>query len=387
MGVGKKYPGSTGGEIFNYYEDDYDKNVAENQYTTARGLKNTVTSKYSFVSGYNNVLNSGLVGGNSGEGSHVLGTNNTVRIGDSTALAIVLGKNNNLQSPGCVLGGSNTINARGGDAIIVGQHNTTIRNIIFGMDNTSQGTSTYNNVVMGMNNSISEGSHKVYAGYGLVHNQAQTNYGYFNNNQCQLSSPHVVIGCGTNFNKKNAIEINNTSCKILNNLQLGTDNTEVNAIDPPRNSAFDSLDQTLATLGTFMKRYQAWETSIVFTPDRPKTATDMPSGFLSALYEAAEAEFTGTYYGVQVRAKFRLSPNSDETILANPVVCYNTDNGTYSHTRGFILKLEKTSSTVTVTMQQGTSIDFGNNDNTFNSYVDSTTTFNVSYIKLKMTAY
>lgn len=285
------------------------------------------------------------------------------------------------------MGNSNIINKRGGDAIIVGSGNNTIRNLIIGSDNTSQNTSTYANIIMGMSNFISAGSYKLYFGYGLVHNFAATNYGYFNNSQCQLSGPLVVIGCGTNFNKKNAIEINNTSCKIINNLQLNTDSTEVNAIDTPKNTPASTTDQTLATLGSFQKRYQSWYSSITFTPDAAKSAADLPSGFQAALYQATEAEFTGTYYGVQVRAKFKLNPNSDETILANPVVCYNTDSGAYSHTRGFILKLEKTSSTVTITMQQGTSIDFGNNDATVNSYVDSTTTFDVSYIKLKMTAY
>lgn len=138
----------------------------------------------------------------------------------------------------------------------------------------------------------------------------------------------------------------------------------------------------------FKKRYKSWEVSLVFTPDTPKTAADLPSGFQSALYrEATEVEFIGTYFGVQVRAKFKVTPLTDETLMVNPNVCYNTDGGVYSHSRGFILKLEKSSSAVTITMQQGTSIDFGNNDHTFNSYVDSSTTFNVSYIRLKTDAY
>ena len=175
------------------------------------------------------------------------------------------------------------------------------------------------------------------------------------------------------------------SGQAVNTYSLTINGILANAIDTPINTPASTTDKTLATLGSFQKRYQSWYSSIVFTPDVAKSTADLPSGFQAALYQATEAEFTGSYFDVQVRAKFRLSPNSDETILANPVVCYNTDNGTYSHTRGFILKLEKSSSAVTITMQRGTSIDFENNNNTFNSYVDSTTTFNISYIQLKMT--
>lgn len=177
------------------------------------------------------------------------------------------------------------------------------------------------------------------------------------------------------------------SGQAVNTYSLTINGILAEAIDSPVNTPPSTNDKTLATLGSFQKRYQSWNSSIVFTPDTPKTAADLPSGFQTAIYQATEAEFTGTYFGVQVHAKFKLSPNSDETIITNPVVCYNTNSGAYSHTRGFILKLQKTSSEVILTMEQATSIDFGNNDNTFNSYVDSTTTFNVSYIKLKMTAF
>lgn len=177
------------------------------------------------------------------------------------------------------------------------------------------------------------------------------------------------------------------SGQAVNTYSLTINGILAEAIDSPVNTPPSTNDKTLATLGSFQKRYKSWYSSIVFTPDTPKTAADLPSGFQTAIYQATEAEFTGTYFGVQVHAKFKLSPNSDETIITNPVVCYNTNSGAYSHTRGFILKLQKTSSDVILTMEQATSIDFGNNDNTFNSYVDSTTTFDVSYIKLKMTAY
>ena len=207
---------------------------------------------------------------------------------------------------------------------------------------------------------------------------------------CVTSTNPAFIPLQIIFLDKDPLEITGGgggSGQAVNTYSLTINGILANAIDTPINTPASTTDKTLATLGSFQKRYQSWYSSIVFTPDVAKSTADLPSGFQAALYQATEAEFTGSYFDVQVRAKFRLSPNSDETILANPVVCYNTDNGTYSHTRGFVLKLEKTSSTVTITMQRGTSIDFGNNDNTFNSYVDSTTTFNISYIQLKMTSF
>ena len=205
--------------------------------------------------------------------------------------------------------------------------------------------------------------------------------------RCASTTSQVVVPLGIIFLDIDPLEITGGggSGEAISTYSLTINGILAEAIDTPINTPPSTTDKTLATLGSFQKRYQSWYSSIVFNPDVAKSTADLPSGFQAALYQATEAEFTGTYGGVQVRAKFRLSPNSDETILTNPVVCYNTDNGTYSHTRGFILKLEKSSSAVTITMQQGTSIDFGNNDNTFNSYVDSTTTFNISYIQLKMT--
>ena len=331
-GVGEAYPGSTGGEIFNCYEGA-EKNVASGNYSTAHGKKNSCTSTLAFAAGYNNRVS------------------NTINY-----TAVALGSDNNV-SGGIALGTNNTIKGNGAFGAYL--------------------NNTYGNSANG--------------------NRVRFVIGY--KNKTTLLFPEksknipatLVVGSGEDQQQENAIEcysnfgVANDSLVAFPSSVCLSNKVIVNAIDTPVNTPPSTNDKTLVTLGSFQKRYKSWYSSIVFTPDTPKTAADLPSGFQTAIYQATESEFTGTYWGVQVRAKFRLSPNSDETILANPVVCYNTDNGTYSHSRGFILKLEKTSSTVTITMQQGTSIDFGNNDNTFNSYVDSTTTFDVSYIQLKMT--
>lgn len=333
-GVGEAYPGSTGGEIFNCYEGT-EKNIASGNYSTAHGKKNECTSPFAFAAGYGNRISLTF---------------------DYTAIA--LGSNNDVKG-GIALGKSNKITSGGA----------------FGSYLTNRfGDSTNGNRVSFV---IGSGNNST-----LLFPERSKNY-----------PATLVVGSGDVQQKENAIEcysnhaVANNSLVAFPSSVCLSNKVIVNAIDTPINTPASTTDKTLATLGSFQKRYKSWYSSIVFTPDTPKTAADLPSGFQAALYQATEAEFTGTYFGVQVHAKFRLNPNSDETFLTNPVICYNTDNGTYSHTRGFILKLEKTSSTVTITMQQGTSIDFGNNDATVNSYVDSTTTFNVSYIQLKMTSF
>lgn len=344
-GVGEAYPGSNGGEIFNSYEGG-NRNQAPGSYSTAIGFKNRSLAADSFTFGSNNT--------NSGSCAIVGGSNNTMTAAGN--YGCIFGLNNNPSYGGYIIGSYNTASG-----------------IVIGNNNSNYYSSLVNGILIG--------DHLNYNAQASVNPIIIGHY----NNYPALSSASLIFACGTSNASINAIEISPDYTKIRNRFQLGNDAWVVRITDPqdPNKPTLD--DKTLATLGSFQKRYKSWYSSIVFTPDTPKTAADLPSGFQTAIYQATEAEFIGTYYGVQVRAKFKLSPNSDETILANPVVCYNTDNGTYSHTRGFVLKLEKTSSTVTITMQQGTSIDFGNNDNTFNSYVDSTTTFNVSYIQLKMT--
>ena len=366
-GVGEAYPGSTGGEIFNYYEVDSNANIASGAYSTARGYHCQALGNYSIASGQNCTAykeNCIAIGQNCNVGFNSF----SIGIGQNCNAAnnnIAIGKNVSAQYPG---GAQNY-----GGTIAVG------RDINGG------------GVIYGYTNNGGYGTGAVLIGHDLQtrnwqdYSNAGTSAYYFGASPAadSFSPSSLKIGIGNN---KTALESDKDGLlRFPHGFCMDSITTTVNAIDTPINTPASTTDKTLATLGSFQKRYQSWYSSIVFTPDVAKSTADLPSGFQAALYQATEAEFTGTYWGVQVRAKFRLSPNSDETILTNPVVCYNTDNGTYSHTRGFILKLEKSSSAVTITMQQGTSIDFENNNNTFNSYVDSTTTFNISYIQLKMT--
>ena len=81
--------------------------------------------------------------------------------------------------------------------------------------------------------------------------------GKFNKTPTSLLNPCLSVGSGTNGNRKNALEINNTSIKINNNLQLATDTTEVNAITPPQDpNNVTADDKTLATVGYIQGIYQ-----------------------------------------------------------------------------------------------------------------------------------
>lgn len=72
--------------------------------------------------------------------------------------------------------------------------------------------------------------------------------GFYNKSTTALDGRIIIIGAGIDSSQpKNAIEINNTTCKILNNLQLATDTTEVNAITPAKSSPASADDMTLVT--------------------------------------------------------------------------------------------------------------------------------------------
>lgn len=211
-GVGKPYPGSTGGEYFNYYGDDDNKNTAEGDYSTTIGYNNKNKGKYSFVCGKNNTVNASAI---DNESQFVLGKGNTASGGYYGSF--IAGNGNNLVRAG---------------AIIAGNSNRTENdyNWAFGNSNNCQ------------NNGYAAGNNL----------QARGNfcYGQFNTTTWSLNpKPKVVIGCGTNNNSlKNAIEIDSTECKILNNLQLNADTTSVNAITAPQDSSnVTTDDQTLAT--------------------------------------------------------------------------------------------------------------------------------------------
>lgn len=200
--VGKKYPGSTGGEFFNYYGTDSNKNIASGNYSTTIGRKNKTSGNYGFTGGVSNT--------NSGNGTLMFGSYNSSPTFNPPSDCIVLGLSNTLSGPvkeNYMLGHS--LNSSLNYLTIIGSYNA-----------------------------------------------APT-----------VSQPRVILASGLNQdNKQNGIEIGIDCTKILLNLQLANDNTEVNAITPPQDpDNVTADDQTLVTksfmtntLGNYIKSQVAY---------------------------------------------------------------------------------------------------------------------------------
>lgn len=195
-GVGEAYPGSTGGEIFNYYSTDSNKNIASGNYSTAHGKKNSCTSTYAFAAGYNNTIT------------------NTI---DNTAIA---------------LGGDN--NVAGG--IALGMHNTITGEGAFGAYlNNRFGNLTDGNRV------------RFVIGYG---NKQTLLFPERSKNQ---PAP-LVIGSGEVYQRENAIECYSNSGVADHSLVAFptticlSNKVIVNAITPPTDPSNPTIDEkTLAT--------------------------------------------------------------------------------------------------------------------------------------------
>ena len=195
FGVGQAYPGSTGGEIFNYYGTDSNKNAASGDYSTAIGLKNTSAGDYSFTAGYNNDTH--------GTTNIALGENNVITSVDNV----------------CVIGKDNTINAGN-------------RSVVIGRDNVS-GKKDACIVGRGLSSTKSENC---------------TYVGSWNDSVNENSNNHFVVGVGSSSsNPKTAIQCTNTYTKISTPLRLNYDSTEVDAITAPLSSPASADDMTLAT--------------------------------------------------------------------------------------------------------------------------------------------
>ena len=89
--MGKKYPDSIGGEIFNYYGIDSNANEASGDYSTTLGYNNKNKTAYSLMCGSNNKSTLSQYGVGS-KGSLIAGYNNEVDAIENTA--ICLGANN-----------------------------------------------------------------------------------------------------------------------------------------------------------------------------------------------------------------------------------------------------------------------------------------------------
>lgn len=237
--MGKKYPGSTGGEIFNYYGDDVNKNVASGAYSTAVGYNCKATGNYSFAEGLGcradglNSFAGGYLNQNSGAYSFVYGRSN--QTGSVATNSVNIGMNNTCIGTGSVILGVN--NAIGQD----GTYGVTI-----GVGNMGK---NYYGIMIGTDNNSSTFSGARLIGDRLNASGAdQFIFGRCNANPT-LANANFIFGCGTNnTNRANFLEASRNSCKICNNLQLATDATEVNAIVPPSDpNNVTADDQTLAT--------------------------------------------------------------------------------------------------------------------------------------------
>lgn len=229
-GVGEAYPGSTGGEIFNCYEDStapvigsVTRNQAAGYYSTASGVSNKASGDISWVAGFNNTVNDSSTPHNA-YGHLVMGGNNTVSPGTGT-------------NHSCTVGFYNTAN--GSDQVTVGYSNE---------------NRTSSSVVVGLECMATTGSNwMMYGGalkpYNNTPTGGKTIYGLLNNATTSITKPKVVVGVGnSNADRKNAIEMNYSDTKILTNFQLASDTTAVNAITPyidPNNPTTD--DKTLVT--------------------------------------------------------------------------------------------------------------------------------------------
>lgn len=227
MGVGMKYPGSTGGEIFNYYTDDTNKNTAEGDYSTTVGYNNKSVGDYYLTSGSGNTIT--YTGANTVTGGLVAGSNNQVI-------------------------------AYQGASICLGDSNRTYGNnqVCIGYDNNALG-------------SISEKSVCVGRGLQVDNNKLKTKVvlGTYNTNTIASSSNanklQVIIGGGDSSSgghQHNAMEVytglnGSYKCCAIFPEEFALSNyttankAYVNAIDPPADpDVITTNEQTLATLGS-----------------------------------------------------------------------------------------------------------------------------------------
>ena len=249
-------------------DDPNDTNIKRNQasgaYSTAMGASNKANIDYSAAIGYNNNLYSGSYTGC--KYHYTIGTTNTVLPnGDNQDNSLTIGFSNEQNGKGNFIFGSNNLakyNSNVANCLLVGRENTARNNkkYLFGLKNTSSATS---NIEFHYGCGLS----------GFSTGGVLTLLGNYNFTSPSLTSPRVIVGCGANGANKNAIEINATDLKILNDLQLASDATTVNAITPPQDpNNVTTYDQTLVTkshltntLGNYAKSQVAyledWDTA------------------------------------------------------------------------------------------------------------------------------
>lgn len=237
-GVGEAYPGSTGGEIFNYYGTDSNANVASGDYSTARGYKCQAVGKYSFASGKNCTARQ--------EGEIAIGDN--CKTGSYSGYSIAIGKNCDAQKNNIAIGANVTAAYPGGSQNYGG---TTA----FGRNINAGGVCVGNYLNGGVGDgSVLIGNNLTTASYSTYRETFAPVY-IGRNPEADSFSPSILkIGIGTQGGvsggtPKTVLESdNNGLVRLPHGLCLDNINTSVNAITPPQDpNNVTADDQTLAT--------------------------------------------------------------------------------------------------------------------------------------------
>lgn len=225
-GVGEAYPGSTGGEFFNYYGTDNNKNEASGDYSSTFGYNNKNTAPKLLMCGSNNQT----PGANTNaKGGLIAGYNNNVRAIDGAAICL------------------------GGDNVVYGNNQ-----IFIGYDNKSQGSYSPKSICIGRGLIVSFSNLKQKVVLGTYNIDAAT----LTSKKDRLQT---IIGGGDSEyegHRHNAMEVysslnEDSKCCVLFPDQIALSNyttsnkAYVNAIDPPQDPTNPTTnEQTLATLGS-----------------------------------------------------------------------------------------------------------------------------------------
>lgn len=211
--VGKKYPGSTGGEIFNYYGTDSFANTAAGSYCTTIGRGNKNKGEQNFIGGFDNSIV--YTGGSHCDNNFIFGKTNRANAFNSSLQlrnSVILGANCEIKN-----------RANVGYIYLIGSDNEHA---------PSSNTNTGPCMAVGSNLSVIKDQYA----YGC------------NNATPSLTDTHLILASSTPTGTSiNAIEANETVCKVCTSLRLASGNTGVNAITPALSDPASADDQTLAT--------------------------------------------------------------------------------------------------------------------------------------------
>lgn len=222
-GVGEAYPGSTGGEFFNYYGTDNNKNEASGDYSSTFGYNNKNTAPKLLMCGSNNQTPGANTNAN---GGLIAGYNNNVKAIDGAAICL------------------------GGNNVVYGNNQ-----IFIGYDNYAQGSSSPKSICVGRGLAVS-----------FTDLKQKVVLGTYNIDAATLTSEkgrlQTIIGGGDSDyagHRHNAMEVysslnGNYKCCVLFPDQIALSNyttsnkAYVNAITPPQDpNNVTANDTTLVT--------------------------------------------------------------------------------------------------------------------------------------------